>query len=115
MEGLDFIGFDEELPIRQAIDRFLRAMGVRVNRVFHFDNLQMIKEAVAQRVGVSIMPARIMLSEIQQGRLVAIRFAGRGLYRPLGIIHLKRKRFERIAQAFLDLLCEEPGPEFEAL
>ena len=33
--------------------------GVEVNRAMHFDNLQMIKEAVAHRVGVSIMPARI--------------------------------------------------------
>jgi len=57
---------------------------VRVNRVFHFDNLQMIKEAVAQRVGVSIMPARIMFSEMQQGRLVAVSLSGGELYRRWG-------------------------------
>jgi DNA-binding transcriptional LysR family regulator len=112
LDGLDFIGFDEDLPIQHAIDRFLREQGVRVNRVFHFDNLQMIKEAVAQRVGVSILPARIMLGEIQQGRLVALPIAGTELYRPVGIIHLKKKRFHRVAQAFLDLLCEDPGPDF---
>jgi len=115
LEGHDFIGFDEELPIQHAVDRFLRDQGVRVNRVFHFDNLQMIKEAVAQRVGVSIMPARIMYSEMQQGRLVAVSLSGPELYRPVGIVHLKRKQFHRVAQAFLDLLCEDPGPEFAAL
>jgi DNA-binding transcriptional LysR family regulator len=112
LDGIDFVSFDQELPIQHAIDRFLRDQGVRVNRVFHFDNLQMIKEAVAQRVGVSIMPARIMLGEIQQGRLVALPIAGEELYRPVGIIHLKKKRFHRVAQAFLDLLREDPGPEF---
>ncbi len=115
LDGLDFIGFDEELPIQHAVDRFLRDQGVRVNRVFHFDNLQMIKEAVAQRVGLSIMPARIMFSEMQQGRLVAVSLSGPELYRPVGIIHLKRKQFHRVAQAFLDLLCEDPGPEFTPL
>jgi hypothetical protein len=53
-----------------------------------------------------------MLGEIQQGRLVALPIAGTELFRPVGIIHLKKKRFHRVAQAFLDLLCEDPGPDF---
>ena len=73
----------------------------------------MIKEAVAHQVGVSIMPARIMLEEIAQGRLVAVPIAAPELYRPLGIIHRKKKRFHRVAQEFLDLLCEKPSGEFE--
>jgi len=108
LDQVEFISFDEDLPIRRDVDRFLREHNVEVTRTFHFDNLQMIKEAVAHRVGVSIMPARIMLDEIAQGRLVAIPLAGEGLYRPLGIIHRKKKRFQRVAQAFLDLLRESP-------
>ena len=111
LNGADFIGFDEELPIRREIDRFLRAHGVEVNQILHFDNLQMIKEAVAHRVGVSIMPARVMFDEMQQGRLVAIPIEAPELYRPLGIIHRKRKRFPRVAQEFLNLLCEKPSAE----
>ena len=75
----------------------------------------MIKEAVAHRVGISIMPARLMLDDIAQGRMVAIRIEGAELFRPLGIIHRKKKRFHRVAQSFLDLLCERPGPEFSLL
>jgi LysR family transcriptional regulator, transcriptional activator of the cysJI operon len=110
LNGIDFIGFDEDLPIQREVDRFLREHGVEVNQILHFDNLQMIKEAVAHRVGVSIMPARIMLDELAQGRLVAIPIIGAELYRPLGIIHRRKKRFQRVAQAFIDLLCEKPGP-----
>jgi DNA-binding transcriptional LysR family regulator len=108
LNGVDFIGFDEELPIRREVERFLREHQVVVNETFHFDNLQMIKEAVAHRVGVSIMPARAMLEEMGQGRLVAIPIDAPELYRPLGIIHRKKKRFPQVAQAFLDLLCEQP-------
>jgi DNA-binding transcriptional LysR family regulator len=111
LNGIDFVGFDEDLPIRRDVDRFLRGQGIEVNLTMHFDNLQMIKEAVAHRVGVSIMPARVMRDEIQQGRLVAIPIAAPELCRPLGIIHRKKKRFHRVAQAFLDLLCEKPSPE----
>lgn len=111
LNGADFIGFDEDLPIAREVDRFLHDHGVEVNQAMHFDNLQMIKEAVAHRVGVSIMPARIMLDEMAQGRLVAIPIDAQELYRPLGIIHRKRKRFHAVAQAFVDLLCEKPAPE----
>src|SRR5438309_3165415 len=74
-----------------------------------FDNLQMIKQAVAHGSGVSIMPARIMEEEIAQGRLVPIRIAGLDLYRPVGIVHRRKKRWHRAGQAFLDLLQEPPN------
>src|SRR5580692_11585923 len=115
LQGIDFIGFDDDLPIAREIDRFLNGQGIKVNATLHFDNIQMIKEAVAHRVGVSIMPARIMKDEIAQGRLVAIPIAAPELYRPLGIIHRKKKRFYPVAQAFLELLCEKPAAEFEAV
>jgi LysR family transcriptional regulator, transcriptional activator of the cysJI operon len=113
LEGVDFVGFDEDLPIRRDIDRFLREHHVRVNFTLHFDNLQMIKEAVAHGEGVSIMPARVMQEEIAQGRLVPIPIAKLELFRPVGIVHRRKKRFHRAAQAFLDLLREPPGVGME--
>ena len=115
LDGVDFIGFDDDLPIARDIERFLNTQGIKVNITLHFDNIQMIKEAVAHRVGVSIMPARIMKDEIAQGRLVAIPIGAPELYRPLGIIYRKKKRFYPVAQAFLELLCEKPSPGFEAI
>jgi LysR family transcriptional regulator, transcriptional activator of the cysJI operon len=108
LNNLDFIGFDADLPIGKEVDRFLRQHQVSVNRVFHFDNIQMIKEAVAYGVGISIMPARIMGNELQQGRLVAIPLAEPGLYRPLGVLHRRKMAFHPVAQSFLNLLLERP-------
>ena len=83
-----------------------------MNVVHHFDNIEMVKEAVAHGVGVSIMPHRVMREDIRQKRLDADSDCkGAALYRPLGIIHRKRKRFHRVGQAFLELLCEKPMPE----
>lgn len=111
LNGVDFIGFDDDLPIRREVDRFLREHGIEVTQALHFDNLQMIKEAVAHHAGVSILPGRILRDEVAQGRLVAIPMAESELYRPLGIIHRKKKHFHSAAQAFLELLRE---PEFKA-
>ncbi len=104
----DFIAFDEDLPIRREIDRFLREQHVQVNITLHFDNLQMIKEAVAHGSGVSIVPARVMEAEIAQGRLVPIAIAAPELFRPVGIIHRRKKRFHGAAGAFLEMLQEDP-------
>lgn len=104
LNGQDFIGFDEDLSIRRELDRFLRAQGIEVNFVMHFDNIQMIKEAVALNSGISILPARTMQAEIAQGRLVAVRLLAPGLVRPVGIVHRKRKNFNRATHSFLELL-----------
>ena len=104
LNGEDFIGFDEDLSIRRELDRFFRANGIEVNLVMHFDNIQTIKEAVALGSGISILPARTMQAEIEQGRLVAVRLDAPELVRPVGIVHRKRKKFNRAAQAFLGLL-----------
>jgi DNA-binding transcriptional LysR family regulator len=104
LNGHAFIGFDEDLRIRRELDRFLRAQGIEVNFAMHFDNIQMIKEAVALGQGISILPARTMQAEIEQGRLVAVKLNAPGLARPLGIVHRRRKKFNRATEALLGML-----------
>ena len=112
LNGYAFIGFDEDLRIRRELDRFLRAQGVEINLVMHFDNIQMIKEAVALGQGISILPARTMQAEIEQGRLVAVKLNAPGLVRPVGIVHRRRKKFNRATDALLGMLVasREPAP-----
>jgi LysR family transcriptional regulator, transcriptional activator of the cysJI operon len=107
LDGIDFVAFDEDLKIRRELDRFLRAQGIAVNIVMHFDNIQTIKEAVALGSGVSILPARTMQAEIAQGRLAAVRLEAPGLERPIGIVHRRRRKFNRAAQAFLELVIPQ--------
>ncbi|MCU1273010.1 MAG: transcriptional regulator, LysR family, partial [Bryobacterales bacterium] len=108
--GQDFIGFDEDLSIRRELDRFFREQGIEMRLTMQFDNIQMIKEAVALGSGISILPARTMQAEIAQGRLVSIPLHAPELVRPVGIVHRKRKRFSRAEQSILELLLEQPEP-----
>jgi DNA-binding transcriptional LysR family regulator len=107
LDGVAFIGFDQDLPIRGHIDRFLREHRVAVQRVMTFDNIQMIKEALALGKGVGILPLRMMDAEIQDGRLRAIPIEAQGLVRPLGIIHLRKRHLSRVAQHFCDMLRQD--------
>ena len=105
LASADFIGFDEDLPISRDIERFLREEGVRVRVVMRFDNIQSMKEALRLGHAVSLLPAPILREEAAEGRLRVIPLE-RPLFRPLGIIHRRRRAFSRAAQVFLDLLRE---------
>ena len=107
LNGCEFIGFDEDLRIRRELDRFFKASAIEVRMVMHFDNIQTIKEAVALGSGISILPARTMQAEIAQGRLVAVKLNAPDLMRPVGIVHRKRKKFNRAAQSFLEMLVND--------
>jgi DNA-binding transcriptional LysR family regulator len=105
--GEPFIGFDDNLPIQNHVERYLREHRVEVELVLHFDNLQMIKEAVAHGAGISILPRRVMLTEIKAGRLVALHLQPAELFRPLYIIHRRRRIFNGVTSGLLALLKEE--------
>lgn len=107
LAGEAFIGFDEDLPIDENIARYLREHRVSVDMVFRFDNLQMIKEAVGHGVGISIMPERVMHAEVEQGRLVALKLKPTDLFRPVCIVHRRRKVFSELAQGLLEILRSE--------
>jgi len=107
LDGELFVGHDEDLPINNQIGRFLREHKVNVEMALHFDNLQMVKEAVAHGAGISIIPKRTMREELLQGRIIALRLDPAELYRPVRIIHRRRKLFSEVGDGFLALLREE--------
>ena len=109
LAGCQFISFDDDLPIQARIERYLRERHVSVQHVLHFDNLQMIKEAVAHGAGISILPERVMREELAAGRLVAIRLKPSELFRPVRIIHRRRKAFSELAAGLMEILQEGDG------
>ena len=106
LEGELFVGFDDDLPIEQQIDRYLRDNRVTVEVALRFDNIQMIKEAVAHEAGVSIMPERVIRADLEQGRLVAVRLRPATLFRPVRIVHRRRKTFNEVTAGLVAILRE---------
>jgi DNA-binding transcriptional LysR family regulator len=107
LEGELFVGFDDDLPIQQQIDRYLRENKVTIEMALRFDNIQMIKEAVALAAGISIMPERVIRADIEQGRLVAVRLRPATLFRPVRIVHRRRKTFNEVTAGLIAILREE--------
>lgn len=106
LNGLEFIAFEEDLPIRRAIDRYLRSQVVEVEVTMQFDNLAAIKEAVALGTGVSIVPRPVVEADVRLGRLAAVSLGPPRLERPLGLLTPRRRKLTKAAQAFERLLQE---------
>ena len=106
-----FVSFDSDLPIRRAIDRFLRHHDVQVEVVMEFDNIENIKRAVEIPGSAALLPAPTVAREVQAGTLVALPIdeqdPGHRLIRPLAIIHRRHRELGLTASRFLKLLTAE--------
>jgi DNA-binding transcriptional LysR family regulator len=110
LDGEKFVNFDAQLSIRRAIDQFLRRQRVQVDTAAEFDNIENIKGAVEDQVGVAILPRPTLAHEVKAGTLVAIPFARPEFMRPLAIIHRKSGQLGLAATRFLKLLTSEMAP-----
>jgi DNA-binding transcriptional LysR family regulator len=110
LNGIKYIGFDRELPIRRRVDRFLREQGAAVDVVMEFDNIESIKKAIEIRAGVALLPEPALRHEVKIGSLAARPLAGARLYRPVGIIMNRHHKLTTTVLRFIDLLRQaDPG------
>ena len=109
LDGEGFVGFEAGLPIRRAVDRYLRKHNTHVRVSAEFDNIETIKRAVEVPSGVAILPAPTVLGEVEAGTLRCVRFKDRRLTRPLAIIHRRSGSLGLAASRFLELLTLAEG------
>jgi DNA-binding transcriptional LysR family regulator len=106
LNGVPFVAFDPNLAIRKAIDRVLRQEHSLVDVVMEFDNVESIKEGVLLGAGVSILPEPVFQKEIAMRSLRAIPLDRKDLFRPVGLIHRRRKRLAPVVDRFIEILKE---------
>ena len=110
LEGEDFVGFTTELRVRRQIDRWLKEVGVSPRIVHEFDNVEQIRAAVEDGLGVALLPAPTVTRSVETGTLVSLRLSDVEWTRPLGIIHKRNRKLSNAASRFVELLHEAPKP-----
>jgi DNA-binding transcriptional LysR family regulator len=108
LDGEKFVGFDPDLSIRRAIDRFLRKHEVEIELALEFDNIETIKRAVEIPAGVAILPEPTVAREVAAGTLAAVPFSDARPTRPLAVIHRRGGELGLTASRFLKLLTSVP-------
>ncbi|HAM72735.1 MAG TPA: LysR family transcriptional regulator [Verrucomicrobiales bacterium] len=107
LNGLKFIGFQPDIPTRQAIDKVLKEHDVQVQHVMEFDNIETVKRAVEINAGVAIVPQGTVEQEIAKQALFEIRLEDVQFHRPLAAIYKKNKVLSPAMKQFLAVLKGE--------
>lgn len=103
LDGEPFVAFDRDLPIRKAIDRVLRKLGAKVEIAMEFDNVESIKKAVLNGVGLSILPEGTVENEVAMKTLRSLPLDVQ-LERPVALIHRRNKALSGVAAKFIAML-----------
>jgi len=104
LAGQDFVGFDQDIPTRKAIDTIFREAKISLEPVMEFDNIETVKRAIEINAGIAILPARTVQAEVQQGLLSCAQFKNKTFKRPIAIIHRKGRILTPAMKKFIGML-----------
>jgi len=108
--GQKFISFEPDIPTRKAIDKIFRDVGVQVQTVMEFDNIETVKRAVEIDAGISIVPAGTVTQEVAKSTLAQVNMEDGDYFRPLAVIYKKSKVLSPAMKQFISVLKGDSVP-----
>ena len=108
LQGMEMIGFDRELRLRQEIDRALSEAGVKVKVHMEFDNADSMVRAIQANRSIGFVPEAAVRRETATGSLRVVACRELRMTRPLGIIFRRSGRLSSAASEFASLLLGRP-------
>jgi DNA-binding transcriptional LysR family regulator len=94
---------------RQLTDAWARHYGIRLHVRVEADNLDTLKEAVIQGLGVAVLPEFAIEEELATGGLVPVELPGLPLERRVSVISHASNPLTATQRAFVDELVETLG------
>jgi len=92
----------------KIMDDYLRASGIKgmdsLDIVARFGTSTAVKEGIKTGLGVSILSARALNTELETGILKALKIKGLSMSRKFYLIHDKRRTMSPLCQAMIDFL-----------
>jgi DNA-binding transcriptional LysR family regulator len=101
------VAHNDPSPARERVLRLFEQRHVPLRMVISLPSLDGIKRAVELQLGVALLPRRCAITEIANGRLVAVPVAGVSRRRQVMIVCRKEHR-SHAADAFLGVAQEKP-------
>ncbi len=105
LDGSALILMEEGTMLRRYVDRLLSAAGVKEQVSMELDNVEAIKKMIEARLGISLLPRMALETEIESGRLVAMRLEDvPDARRPICLLHRRDKYLSSGLKAFIATL-----------
>lgn len=106
LDGADLLLTEPRCSYRALLERALNRARVYPGTVMEFNSLEAVKQCVMTGLGVSVMTAVAVASEVEQGRLVRLPWSGPDLSVATHLIWHKDKWLSPSLTAFLNLARE---------
>jgi len=104
LTGEPFILRERGSGNRETVDEALHRAGVHVTPVFELEGAEVVKQAVAANLGVSILSRCAVELEVAAGRLRIVAVDGLRVERAFSLIHRRDHALPHVAQAFLETI-----------
>lgn len=104
LDGADFVAFDQDLKVRNELDRIFNQYSIAPRIAMEFDNIETIKRAVEINAGISLLPVQTVEREVQLGTLTLVDLVDVQPTRPIGVIQRAGSPMGRTTQLFLQSL-----------
>lgn len=114
LPGEPFILHERGSGDREALDDAFHRAGVHITPVLELEGAEMIKQAVAANLGISILSQRAVDLEVSSGRLRAFPIQGLRVERVISLIYHRDRRLPHIAQAFIGMVTPKTAPDLSA-
>jgi len=103
LSGEPFILRERGSENRETVDDALHRAGVHITPVMELDGAEMVKQAVAANLGVSILSRCAIALEMTAGLLRIVPVRGLRIQRTFSIISHRDRRLHLVAQAFVEM------------
>jgi DNA-binding transcriptional LysR family regulator len=103
---LTVVAHNDPSPARERVLRLFETRRVPLNILIALPSLDGIKRAVEMQLGVALLPRRCALTEIADGRLVAVPVTPVSRVRPLKLVYRRGVQLSHAAAAFLETAQE---------
>ena len=104
LTGEPFILRERGSGNRESVDEALHRAGVHVTPVFELEGAEMVKQAVAANLGISILSRCAVELEVAAGRLRIVPVESLRIERAISLVYRRDHRLPRVAQAFLEMI-----------
>jgi DNA-binding transcriptional LysR family regulator len=103
------VAHNDPSPARERVLRLFEQRRIALKMVISLPSLDGIKRAVELKLGVALLPRRCAITEIANGRLVAVPVTGISRKRQVTLV-CRRAHRSHAANAFLAVAQEKPQP-----
>lgn len=93
---------------REVFDQAVAARGLAAEPLWESASTEALLAGVAQGLGLSVLPARLVESAVQEHRVACVTIDGCDLTRRFCLVHHRKKYLPQVAEQFISLVLDQP-------